>query len=149
MTATPATGTSVIDLMVTPAGTIGAYETADVAYRRLSDTATACLAVVDADGGCVGVLSNRILAAAWVADALGFAAYRVGELLDIHPATVPYTTGLAAALEVLRRPNTDAVAVLDKTGAPVGLLTAGAVLSYLAGTDFPYTTNDTVPVVRW
>jgi CBS domain-containing protein len=92
------------------------------------------LAVVDARDRCVGVIGDRALAAAWASDPTALAVMCVHHLLDARPSVV----GLDATVgDVARRMHgdaVDAVAVIDSTGVPVGMISGSDLIGLMATT---------------
>ncbi|HEV2087990.1 MAG TPA: CBS domain-containing protein [Cryptosporangiaceae bacterium] len=89
------------------------------------------LAVVDADGRCLGVLADRTVMLAWARNPVDVHR-RCGDVLPPgEVAVVARTATVAEAVRDMRLSGTDAVAVVDETGHPVGMLSAADVLALL------------------
>jgi CBS domain-containing protein len=88
-----------------PAVTVSVGAMLDEALLKMVRAGLRHLAVVDGGGHCLGVLSDRAIAAAWATD---------------------YTARLMGASGV------DAVAVVDDQGRPVGLVTGSDLVRLLA-----------------
>ncbi|GAA1388004.1 CBS domain-containing protein [Catellatospora chokoriensis] len=90
------------------------------------------LAVVDAAGRCVGVLAARSVAAAWSADPAGLTAVTVGAVLDHDSATVSADARVRDAARMMHARSSDAVAVVDDDGTPMGMFTSSDLIRLLA-----------------
>jgi CBS domain-containing protein len=108
-------------------------------YATLSDALTAFavsglrhLVVVDANGRCLGLLSDRLVAGAWAANPMCFDEVSVDQLLEPHQPMVPATATIGQAAQVMHRLATDAVVLVDAVAEPVGVLTASDLIALLA-----------------
>lgn len=88
------------------------------------------LVVLDAGGRCLGVLGDRAVAAAWASDPAALSAIQVARLLDPHPAVVARTATVGEVVRTMH--GVDAVAVIDGSGAPVGMVTGRDLLTLMA-----------------
>ena len=92
------------------------------------------LAVVDSRGQCIGVLGDRALAAAWASDPTALAVMCVHHLLDVRPSLVGLDATVADVAQRMHVDAVDAVAVIVRTGGPVGLVTGSDLISLMATT---------------
>jgi CBS domain-containing protein len=92
------------------------------------------LAVVDAHGRCIGVIGDRALTAAWASDPTAMAVMRVHELLDVRPSLLDIDATVGDVARRMHRDAVDAVAVIDPTGAPVGMVTGSDLITLMATT---------------
>jgi CBS domain-containing protein len=90
------------------------------------------LAVVDEAGKCVGVLSDRAIAAAWAADPGCLTYRRVNTALEPTPPLVGESASVMHAARLMRRYRVDAVVVVDPQGMPVGIVTGSDLVGLLA-----------------
>jgi CBS domain-containing protein len=90
------------------------------------------LAVVDDAGKCVGVLSDRAIAAAWAADSSCLSYRRVSATVEPMPPLLGQGASVVDAARMMRRYGIDAVAVIDSDGVPVGMVTGSDLVGLLA-----------------
>ncbi|WP_203924512.1 CBS domain-containing protein [Rugosimonospora africana] len=93
------------------------------------------LAVVDADGRCVGMVTDRMLAAEWAYRPMAFARHTVAMICHDEPPMIDRDATVAAAAKVMRRCGSDAVVVADPDLYPIGVLTSGDIIALLAKPD--------------
>jgi CBS domain-containing protein len=138
----PATGTvrrgdlrdvAVATVMSHPVLAVPASASHEEALRVLLRHGVRHLAVLGADGTCVGLLTDRMLVAEWAGRPMAFHHRAVAGACDGQP-TVPRDATLGAAAQVMRHCGTDAVIVVDH-GRPIGVLTGGDVVALLAKRD--------------
>jgi len=125
-------------IMSQPAVAIEAQESAWVAMQRLTTSGVRHLVVVSGDR-CVGVLSDRHVAAAWPFGELSRRTQLVLDLLgDTRPSVTTRTTAADAARAMLDA-GVDALPVVDADDRVVGLVTGSDLLRLLAdaGRDSP------------
>jgi CBS domain-containing protein len=89
------------------------------------------LAVVDDDDRFCGILSDRVVAAAWAADPGCLSMTPVGAALEARAVVSPGAHILDAA-RAMRAASTDAVAVIDSSGDVVGIVTGSDMIAQLA-----------------
>jgi CBS domain-containing protein len=124
-------GVAVGQIMSQPAVAVDAQETAWVALQRLTTSGLRHLVVVSGDR-CVGVLSDRHVAAAWPFGELSRRTQLVLDLLgDTRPSVTVRTTAGEAARAMLGA-GVDALPVVDADDGVVGLVTGSDLLSLLA-----------------
>lgn len=87
------------------------------------------LVVVDGAGRCAGVISDRAIVAAWAAEPGCLSARHVSSVLDSTPATVDAEEVDAARL--MCGNHVDAVAVVDRRGCAVGVITGSGLVTLL------------------
>jgi len=90
------------------------------------------LAVVDVGGQFLGVLSDRTIAAAWAIDPSCLSWTHAGMVVDTGHATVRPGANVLTAARAMRSAETDAVAVVDDSGAVVGIVTGSDMIAALA-----------------
>jgi CBS domain-containing protein len=118
-------------IMSQPAVAVDAQETAWVALQRLTSSGLRHLVVVSGDR-CIGVLSDRHVAAAWPFGELSRRTQVVLDLLgDTRPSVTAGTTAGEAARAMLDA-SVDALAVVDAHNRVVGLVTGSDLLRLLA-----------------
>ena len=88
--------------------------------------------VIDGFGHCLGVLADRAVAAAWAHDPDLLEHGRVAALLEPSPATVGKSARVVDAARLMREGGVDAVAVVNDSGHPVGILTGTDLIALLA-----------------
>ena len=90
------------------------------------------LAVVDGGFRCLGVIGDRALAAAWAVDPTALGCTRVGRILDTRPSVVGADATVRDVARAMYLDGVDAVAVIDRTGCPVGIVTGGDLVALMA-----------------
>jgi CBS domain-containing protein len=90
------------------------------------------LAVVDARGRCRGVVGDRAVAAAWADDPTSMGYLEVRHLLDARPSLVGTDATVGDVARRMHTDSVDAVAVIDRTGCPVGMVTGGDLIGLMA-----------------
>ena len=90
------------------------------------------LVVVDERSRCVGVLADRAIAAAWAADPSALECVAVAAALEPRPAVVGADATVGEVARVMHTDGVDAVAVIDRTGRPIGLVTGGDLIASMA-----------------
>jgi CBS domain-containing protein len=124
-------GVAMGQIMSQPAVAVEAQETAWVALQRLTTSGLRHLVVVSGDR-CVGVLSDRHVAAAWPFGELSRRTQLVLDLLgDTRPSVTAGTTAGEAARAMLDA-GVDALPVVDADDRVVGLVTGADLLRLLA-----------------
>ena len=120
------------DVMTAPVLTIEVGESLWDAWQMLFVSGLRHIAVVDADGAFVGILSDRMILAnaPLTADALG--TRLVGELLSAIPSArlAPEASPVAAARLMSER-SLEAIAVLDFRNKLVGIVTETDLVRWL------------------
>jgi CBS domain-containing protein len=102
------------------------------ALEAMVRAGTRHLAVVDGAGRCVGVLSDREVAATFANDPSALAWRRAQDVLDPTPVLVRQKATVAEAARVMCAAGVDAVAVVDTETRPVGMVTAANLVALLA-----------------
>ncbi len=90
------------------------------------------LAVVNPRGRCLGVVGDRSVAAAWANDPAALALVRVHRLLEVRPAIVGTDATVADVARLMYTEVVDAVAVVDRHGCPVGMVTSTDLIGLIA-----------------
>jgi len=133
MGGTPA-GTRAAEVMSRPVLVVEAEATLWTAMDRLTTSGLRHLVVVS-EGRCVGVLTDRLVAAVWPMVALGPGSQPIARLLSHDPVTVtPEDTPRDIARRMLER-GVDAVAVVDVDGRVVGIVTGSDLLRHFVSAD--------------
>jgi len=89
------------------------------------------MVVVDDDGRCLGVLSDRKVISRWAGDSSPLLRQTVMAAMGVRPAIVPTHWVVAQAARFMVGEGTYAVAVADPDGYPVGMLTKHELLGLL------------------
>jgi CBS domain-containing protein len=124
----------VTDVMQHPAPTVPGRTPLHEALATMVRLHARHLVAVDDTGRCLGVLSDRGIAARWALDASPLLRQTVLSALDAKPAIIPANWVIANAAKFMLGAGVDAVAVADPEGRPVGLLTANDLVAQLAAT---------------
>jgi CBS domain-containing protein len=119
-------------VMSTPASCVGATVTLAEALRLMVRRGVRHLVVLDQTGACAGVLGDRVVAAAWAADPIGFTDCPVASVLDPSRAVVRADEPVAQVARFMRAAGTDAVAVVDALGNVAGIVTGSDLVGVLA-----------------
>ncbi|MFC7759904.1 HPP family protein [Catellatospora bangladeshensis] len=90
------------------------------------------LVAVDDGGRCAGVISDRVIAAAWAADPMSLTARTIGSVIDRQPAIVGPDATVMDAARLMGAAGVDAVAVVDRRGVAVGIVTGADLVALLA-----------------
>jgi len=102
------------------------------ALRRMVTSGVRHLVVLDDVGTYYGVVSDRMIGAAWSADPGGLSTQPISSIVDNAGPTVGTDTAVVAAARAMRAAKTDAVAVVDPGGAVLGIVTGTDLISLLA-----------------
>ncbi|WP_412538751.1 CBS domain-containing protein [Longispora sp. K20-0274] len=102
------------------------------ALRLLTTHRIRHLVVLDANGLCAGVLSDRAIAAAWAVDPFGLGRQQAGQLLGGEHATLAHQATVGQVARFMKDHGVDAVAIVDDLGLPVGVVTAKDLIDVLA-----------------
>ncbi len=110
--------------------------TAAQAARLMRQHHVGCLVVVDAaddSGRALGIVTDRDLVLAVMAEELDPGVFTVGDLMSTDLATAPQGAGLMDAVQLLRRRGLRRLVVVDDAGRVTGLVTLEDLLDALAG----------------
>jgi len=105
------------------------------AARRMREQHVGCLVVVDEAGfgrAVVGMLTDRDIVTAIVAQAVDPATLRVGDVMSAEVVTTRDTDSFAELLGIMRRKGLRRLPVVDGKGALLGLVTLDDLLGILA-----------------
>ena len=120
------------DLMSRPVLTVEVGETLWDAWQLLFVSGLRHLVVLDDDGMCLGVLSDRNILAEVPATADHLGGRRVRDVLAMVPlVSVHPTDDPVAAARVMVANTVEAVPVLDEAGRLVGILTESDIVKWL------------------
>jgi CBS domain-containing protein len=90
------------------------------------------LAVVDRQGRCLGVVGDRAVAGAWAADPAVMDYVTVRRLLDDRPSVAGVDANVHDVARGMSIDRVDAVAVIDRRGSPVGMITGSDLVALMA-----------------
>lgn len=120
-------------IMSRPAIAVPVTATMIDALRAFAASGLRHLAVVDESGRCVGLLGDRVVAAAWAQDPIGFPMVPVGLAMGgIEQPLIVAEAKVADAARLMHRCGADAVVITDAARQPIGVLTAGDLIALLA-----------------
>jgi predicted transcriptional regulator len=122
----------VTSVMSRPVVAVRDSDTLDHVLRALTVTGLRHLAVVDAAGGCVGLISDRTVCAAWVRHPMLFDHLTIAQIIDEAAPTVGEHDTVRRAAQIMHGCGTDAVVIVDEAGTPVGVLTTADLVNLLA-----------------
>jgi CBS domain-containing protein len=125
-------GRPVTGVMSSPAVAIVGWARLSSALSALTRTGLRHLAVVDDQNRCIGVVADRAVAAAWAADPTALECVTVAAVLEPRPAVVGMDATVGEVARVMHTDGVDAVAVIDRTGRPIGLVTGGDLIALMA-----------------
>lgn len=119
-------------VMSYPVATVSRTVSLADALRRMVTSGVRHLVVLDDAGTYFGVVSDRMIGAAWSADPGGLSTQPISSIVDNAGPTVGTDTAVVAAARAMRAAKTDAVAVVDPGGAVLGIVTGTDLISLLA-----------------
>jgi CBS domain-containing protein len=122
----------VTGIMSSPAVAILGSARLGSALAALTRTGLRHLGVVDEGGRCVGVVADRTIAAAWAADPMALECAAVASVLEPRPAVVGADASVGEVARVMHTDSVDAVAVIDRGGRPIGVVTGGDLIALMA-----------------
>jgi CBS domain-containing protein len=131
-TAAPVVAAPARSIMSRPVVAVEAETTLAGALAALAGSGVRHLAVVEATGRCVGVLADRVIAAAWAHEPFGLDRRPVRDFLDAPAAVVPLAATVADVARFMHEHRVDAVVVVGADGVPVGIVTATDVVTLVA-----------------
>jgi CBS domain-containing protein len=123
---------AVTGIMSSPAVAIVESARLGSALAALTRTGLRHLAVVDEQRRCVGIVADRAIAAAWAADPAALECVPVVAVLEPRPAVVGSDATVGEVARVMHTDGVDAVAVIDRGGRPIGLVTGGDLIALMA-----------------
>ena len=118
--------------MTSPAVAIAATARLGTALTALTRTSLRHLAVVDEQGRCLGVVADRAIAAAWAADPSTLECVPVAAVLEPRSAVVGDDATVGEVARVMYTDGVDAVAVIDRSGRPIGVVTGSDLIALMA-----------------
>lgn len=130
--------TIVTEVMSRPVVAVRDVDTLDRGLQALAIADLHHVAVVDADGCFVGLLSDRTVAAAWLHYPLAFSRLRAADVTAVpqQPVVNAEATVRDAAL-AMHWCGTDAVVVVDSDRRPIGVITAADLVALIAAAEEP------------
>lgn len=123
---------AIADVMSKPVVSVQVHSLLDEALKQMIKTGLRHLAVVDEQGQCVGVLSDRAIASAWATDYNALSHRSVGSILDDTPGNLNANSAVVDAARLMRDARTDAVVIVDAQARPIGIVTGSDLVSLLA-----------------
>jgi CBS domain-containing protein len=102
------------------------------ALEAMVHTGLRHLVVVDQADRCLGVIADRAIAAAWAVDPTALSLMAVARAIDERPAVVSADVTVADVARAMYTDGVDAVAVIDRAGHAVGMVTGGDLVALLA-----------------
>ena len=126
------TGLSVVDVMHSPVVCIWPSTLLGEALGAMLHVGVRHLVVVDQEGRCHGLLSDRAVTAAWAADPSALDWRPAGTLLDAKPAIVDVAATVRQVARLMHADRVDAVVVVDNDGHPLGVLTGSDLVALIA-----------------
>lgn len=123
----------VISVMSRPVVALTEERPLEEALEALVATGSRHIVVVDRVCRCLGVLSDRMLVAAWAHDMSSLTRRRVVELLEPEQAIVEGNATIAEVARMMHRLGVDAVAVIDADGSLAGIVTGSDLIAVLGG----------------
>ncbi|MEU7824756.1 CBS domain-containing protein [Catellatospora sp. NPDC049111] len=122
---------AVREVMSTHPVQVAASATLEDALAAMAGTKLRHLVVVDGAGRCAGVISDRAIVAAWAAEPGCLSARHVSSVLDSTPAAVDADAAVVDAARLMCGNHVDAVAVVDRRGCAVGIITGSDLVTLL------------------
>ncbi|MBV1850483.1 CBS domain-containing protein [Catellatospora tritici] len=122
---------AVREVMSRPPTQVNASATLEQALATMAGTGLRHLVVVDDTGRCAGVLGDRTIVAAWAAEPGCLSQRRVSSVLDTTPATVGADAAVVDAARLMCGTHVDAVAVVDRRGCAIGIITGSDLVTLL------------------
>jgi CBS domain-containing protein len=135
----------VVEVMSHPVFSVTADLLLGDALAAMVRTGRRHIAVVDDDLRCRGVIGDRAVAAAWAHDPTALTRMMVGQLLEPRPSIVGSDATVRDVARAMYLDGVDAVAVIDRTGTPIGMVTGGDLVALMA-TQVDADTVDAEPV---
>jgi predicted transcriptional regulator len=123
---------SVANIMSSPAVAVAADLTVDAALSAMVRVGLRHMVVVDDEGRCLGVLSDRAIASLWAVRPTALSTTPVDRLLASRPCVVGVGARIRDAARVMYVDGADAVAVIDRAGIAVGMITGGDIVQLIA-----------------
>ncbi|MFC7245246.1 CBS domain-containing protein [Catellatospora aurea] len=117
--------------MSAPPAQVSASATLEQALAAMAGTGLRHLVAVDEAGRCAGILSDRAVVAAWASDPGSLSRRRVASLLDSTAAAVDADAHVVDAARHMCAGHVDAVAVVDRRGCAIGVITGSDLVNLL------------------
>ena len=125
--------TTVSDIMSRPVLTVEVGESLWDAWQLMFVSGLRHLVVLDPDGTCLGVLSDRNILAETPATREHLSGLRISDVLAQTPmASITPSDSPVTATRVMADRTTEAVAVLDTTGRLAGIVTEADIVRWVA-----------------
>lgn len=128
------------DVVATPASDVMSQPVMSVSQELcVGDALTAMVAsglrhlvVVDDGSRCLGIITDRAIASAWATDPTALTRQSVRALLDSRPAIVGRDALVQDVARTMFVDGVDAVAVIDRSGHAVGIVTGSDLVALMA-----------------
>jgi CBS domain-containing protein len=121
----------VTDVMSSPVDAVSQDMLLGDALRMMVRQRRRHLAVLDHDGGCVGVLADRAIAAAWANDPASLSTSPVRSAVPAVPTVIGPSAKVMDVARLMGTTGVDAVAVVDTEDRPVGIVTGTDLVALL------------------
>lgn len=122
----------IAEVMSKPVITVSMNALLEDALIQMVKTGVRHLAVVDDQGRYLGMLSDRAIASAWASDYDALSHRYVTAALDFQPSKLDYRCTVVDAARLMRKAGVDAVAVVDSSRRPIGIVTGSDLVCLLA-----------------
>ena len=123
---------TVAEMMSRPVVTVAASLSLSSALARFVVSGLRHLVVVDSSQRCVGVLTDRMIAATWHMNPGRLDVLSVGDVLPGHCEAIIASTPVTEAAHLMLRNRIDALPVVLADGSPVGILTGSDLVGLIA-----------------
>lgn len=120
------------EVMSSPVASVSADTVLGDALRTMVQLRHRHLVVIDDEGRCTGVLSDRTIAAEWARNPASLSVRRVGSTLSKPPAVVGPRAKVLDVARFMTATGADAVAVATADGRPLGIVTGTDLVALLA-----------------
>lgn len=124
----------VAEIMSHPVLAVKADVMLDTVLATMVRTGLRHVAVIGDDGRCRGVVGDRAIAAAWAAAPAALDCTPVARLLDRRPSVAGADATVGDVARSMYTDGVDAVAIIDRRGRPVGMVTGGDLIALIATT---------------
>lgn len=123
---------AIADVMSKPVLSVRLGSLLDEALKQMIKSGVRHLAVVDEQGRCTGIISDRAIASAWATDYNALAHRSVASVLDHAPCVLNAKSAVVDAARLMHDARTDAVVIVDEQARPLGMVTGSDLVSLLA-----------------
>ena len=123
--------TPAVDVMSQPVMSVSQELCVGDALAAMVGSGLRHLVVVDDDARCLGIIADRAIASAWATDPTALTRQSVQALLD-RPAIVGRDALVRDVARTMFVDGVDAVAVIDRSGRAVGIVTGSDLVALMA-----------------